>query len=160
MEAVAFAIHQLGLQGSVRLMGALSRDAVRDEMNWADVFLHASVSEGFSNAVLEAQAMRLPVVCTDAGGLPENVLDSETGFVVRRREVTPIVEKLALLARSPQLRMKLGRAGRRRVENSFNIEEQLSSFEAMYLEVHAAGKSESGDARETLMMKEARRASE
>ena len=44
-------------------------EVVKEELQWADVFLHLAVSEGFCNAVLEAQAMQLPVVCSDADGL-------------------------------------------------------------------------------------------
>ena len=86
LGAIGFARHQLGLESLVQLLGALGQPEVRDQMLWADVFLHAAVSEGFCNAVIEAQAMMLPVVCSDAGGLSENVVDGETGFVVPRRD--------------------------------------------------------------------------
>ncbi len=86
LGAVAFARHQLGLGDRVTFVGSGSRDLVRAEMQKADVLLHAAVSEGFCNAVLEAQAMKLPVVCTDADGLPENVENGVTGIVVARRD--------------------------------------------------------------------------
>lgn len=135
LEAAAFARHQLGLEEQVRLLGEQPRPAVRKQLAWADVFLHAAVSEGFCNAVIEAQAMGLPVVCTDAGGLPENVADGETGFVVPRRDPGALAEKLALLAGDPDLRRRMGQAGRERALRCFRLEGQLAAFERLYREL-------------------------
>ncbi|MFN2386434.1 MAG: glycosyltransferase family 4 protein [Thermoanaerobaculia bacterium] len=131
-EAVAFARHQLELEPSVELLGARTSEEVREELCLADVFLHPAVSEGFSNAVLEAQAMGLPVVCTDAGGLPENVADGETGFVVPRRDPAALAEKLKELARDGALRRRMGEAGRERVLARFRIESQIEAFGHLY----------------------------
>lgn len=130
--AVAFARHQLGLHATVELLGPRSPEEVKREYLWADAFLHPAVSEGFSNAVIEAQAMGLPVVCTDAGGLPENVANGETGYVVPRRDPDSLTEKLALLAHDVNLRRRMGIAGRERVMERFPIDRQLEAFAALY----------------------------
>ncbi|MGQ9525954.1 MAG: glycosyltransferase family 4 protein, partial [Armatimonadota bacterium] len=135
LEAIAFCRHQLGLKDCVQLVGAVSHDQVLEQMRWADVFLHAAVSEGFCNAVLEAQASGLPVVCSDAGGLAENVADGETGFVVPRRDPKAIADRLELLAANPCLRQTMADAGRKRVASRFRIEAQIDSFERLYLAV-------------------------
>jgi colanic acid/amylovoran biosynthesis glycosyltransferase len=132
LEAVAFACHQLGIAGRVTILGARPPRDVPGLIAWSDVLLHAAVSEGFCNAVIEAQAMARPVVCTDAGGLPENVADGVTGFVVPRRDPDATAEKLALLAADPALRRRLGEAGRRRVEERFDRSRQLDSFVQLY----------------------------
>jgi colanic acid/amylovoran biosynthesis glycosyltransferase len=135
LEAVAFARHQLDLEEVVKLLGAQPRQAVKAQMDWADVFLHAAVSEGFCNAVIEAQAMGLPVVCSDAGGLPENVADGESGFVVQRRNPRALAEKLAVLATDPGLRYLMGKAGRERALRCFCLEDQVTAFEQLYREL-------------------------
>lgn len=137
LEAIAFCRHQLGLEDCVCLLGAQPRERVREQMLWADIFLHAAVSEGFCNAVLEAQAMRLPVVCSDADGLPENVLDGVTGFVVPRRDPEALAEKLALLATDPELRQRMGQAGRERVCDRFTLGQQISAFAEFYQTVES-----------------------
>jgi colanic acid/amylovoran biosynthesis glycosyltransferase len=76
--------------------------------------------------------MQLPVVCSDADGLPENVSDGITGFVVPRRDPEALAERLATLARDPALRAQFGRAGRDRVSIYFNLEQQLDAFSAFY----------------------------
>ncbi|MEO8427017.1 MAG: glycosyltransferase [Verrucomicrobiota bacterium] len=135
LEAVAFARHQMEVEKTVHLLGALSRPEVRAEMLRADVFLHPAVSEGFCNAVLEAQSMELPVVCSDADGLAENVVNGETGFVVRRRDPQAIAEKLILLASNPAIRQRMGLAGRKRVTTCFQLIDQISAFDRLYRQV-------------------------
>jgi colanic acid/amylovoran biosynthesis glycosyltransferase len=135
LEAVAFARHQTGVEEAVHLLGARSRPDVRAEMLRADVFLHSAVSEGFCNAVLEAQSMVLPVVCSDAGGLAENVVNGDTGFVVPRRNPQAIAEKLILLASNPAVRQRMGLAGRQRVIACFQLIDQISAFDRLYRQV-------------------------
>ena len=136
--ATAFARYQLGLTESAALLGSLPSDAVRDEMRWADVFLHAAVSEGFGNSVMEAQAMRLPVVCTRAGGLPENVIDGETGLTVPSRDPKALADALARLAADPSLRTRFGAAGRTRVIAKFALADQAAAFTTLYERVLAS----------------------
>jgi glycosyltransferase involved in cell wall biosynthesis len=135
LSAITFVRYQLGLEGVVELLGAQPREDVKHEMQNADVLLHAAVSEGFANAVVEAQAMELPVVCTDADGLPENVADGETGFVVPRRNARALADKVEELARDPSLRLRMGQAGRRRVLEKFRLDDQIDRFEALYRRV-------------------------
>ncbi len=132
LEPVAFARHQMGLKECVTLHGTQPKEAVIQQMRRADIFLHAAVSEGFCNVVMEAQAMGLPVVCTDAGGLPENVAGGETGFVVPRRDPEAMTQRIVELARAPALRRRMGEAGRRRVCERFRLEDQISAFVRMY----------------------------
>jgi colanic acid/amylovoran biosynthesis glycosyltransferase len=137
LGALHFARRQLGLEEVVTLAGPGTRDDVKRAMASADVFLHAAVSEGFSNVVIEAQAMQLPVVCTDADGLAENVANGETGFIVPRRCPEALAERLQLLAADPALRRRMGEAGRRRVQAHFRLEDQLTAFENLYRRVLA-----------------------
>ncbi len=137
LPAIAFMRRELRLEGVVEFVGALPREDVRREMESADVLLHAAVSEGFCNAVIEAQAMELPVVCTDADGLPENISDGETGFVVGRRNPAALAEKIEILARDPQRRLRMGEAGRRRVTSLFQLRDQIDRFERFYSDILA-----------------------
>ncbi len=132
LQPLAFARHQLGLEDEVTFLGGLPHSDVVEEMKWADVFLHAAVTEGFGNSVLEAQAMQLPVVASDADGLKANVADGETGIIVPRRDPAALADKLALLASKPDLRRRMGDAGRRRVMQCFQLDDQIAAFDAFY----------------------------
>ncbi len=123
------------------MLGALPPAAVLEEMRGADMFLHPAVSEGFGNAVMEAQAAALPVVCTDADGLRENIADGETGFAVARRDPSALAAALARLAADRDLRRRMGEAGRRRVSEHFDPARQVDAFVALYEEtITAAGR--------------------
>ncbi len=135
LEAITFARHQMGLEATVKLLGAQPQRAVKEQMAWADVLLHAAVSEGFCNAVIEAQAMQLPVVCSDADGLRENIVDGVTGFIVPRRDPRALADKLEQLAGDPGLRQRMGRAGRKRVLRCFQLDDQITAFEQLYREL-------------------------
>jgi colanic acid/amylovoran biosynthesis glycosyltransferase len=131
-EAVLFTVQDLGLQESVTLLNFQPQSKVKEQMEWADVFLHASISEGFSNVALEAQSMALPVVCTDSDGLPENIENGSTGFVVPRRNPEAIAEKLVLLCRNAALRRQMGEAGRVRVLTQFQLEDKIPEWERFF----------------------------
>ena len=135
ISALAFARHQFGIQQVVKIMGACSRFEVIQQMQWADVFLHLAVSEGFCNAVLEAQSMELPVVCSDADGLRENVINNLTGYIIPRRNVSMVVDRLKVIAMETDLRERFGAAGRQRVVENFYLDKQIESFNTFYQNV-------------------------
>ena len=132
LEAVTYCRHQLGLESCVTLLGAATQQEVRDEMENADVLMHAAVSEGFCNAVLEAQAMELPVVTSDADGLAENVEDGRTGFVTKRRDPNALANALERLALDGKLRVAMGAAGRTRVNGRFRLSQQIKALDGFY----------------------------
>jgi colanic acid/amylovoran biosynthesis glycosyltransferase len=140
LEPVAFCRHALGLEDCVEIVGALPVERVVEEMHGADVLLHAAVSEGFCNAVVEAQATGLPVVCSDADGLGENAAHGETGFVVPRRNPEALADVLRRLAQDTAMRLSMGRRGRARVARLFRLEDQIEAFGRFYRAV-AAGQA-------------------
>ncbi len=131
-QPILFAISELGLEQDVRIIPAYSAEEVKQHLDEAHVFLHPAISEGFSNAVLEAQAMQLPVVTTNADGLPENVEDGITGFVVPVYDATAMTERLEWCYNNRPSLQAMGAAGRQRVLKYFTIEEQLEKFAAFY----------------------------
>lgn len=97
-----------------------------------DIFCLPSLSEGLSSAIMAAMAARLPVVATAVGGIPELVIDGETGRLVAAGRVEELAGALGeLLADSDKARA-MGEAGRRRVERYFSLEAKLKATEAAY----------------------------
>jgi len=131
-QALEFIIAELGLQGHVVLTGDKDAVAIKAELDKADVFLQPSISEGFSNAVLEAQSMGLPIVCSDADGLPENVKDGITGFVTPKWDVEAIADKITWLWQHKDVRKQMGEEGIKRVNTYFRQDEQIRAFVQFY----------------------------
>jgi colanic acid/amylovoran biosynthesis glycosyltransferase len=136
-ESTEFGIRDLGLAGSVRLLGALPTGDVRELFAWADVLVHPSLTEAFGVAVAEGQAMGLPVVCSDAGGLAENVVDGLTGFVVPRRDPVELAIAIARLAQDSKLRARMGRAARKHAQTNLDLDRQLDAFDELYRQILA-----------------------
>jgi glycosyltransferase involved in cell wall biosynthesis len=100
-----------------------------------DLFLLSSRREGICNSLLEAMAMGLPVVTTDAGGTRELVLDGQTGFILQPGDVHGLARAVAALADDASLRRRMGQAGRERVERAFSFRHRLQRVEAFYATV-------------------------
>ncbi len=107
----------LGIAAHVRFVGAVPHAEVPQWLNRFDLYVAASRldSESFGVAVLEASACGLPVVVSDVGGLPEVVVQGETGSVVPREDVAALARAIQRLVAAPELRRRLGAAGRERV---------------------------------------------
>lgn len=108
-----------------------SRRDVPAILNAIDIACLPSVSEGFSNSVLEYMAYEKPVVATAVGGNPESVND-ESGFLVPPRDAQALAEKILTLAEDDSLRERMGKAARRRVEEKFSIQRMIRNYETYY----------------------------
>ena len=107
-------------------------------MKHFDIFCLPSISEGLSSAILVAMASSLPVVATQAGGIPELVIDGETGILVPPGDVAQLADGLCKVLESPQLQKKMGGAGRQRIEERFTLERKLKETEKLYLSMLAS----------------------
>ncbi len=139
-EALEFEIRDLGLCDHVTLLGPLAREQVREALAEADLFLLPSVSEGLSNAALEAMSTGLPIVTTDAGGMAEAVRDGVDGFVVRRRSVEAMAARIIDLADSPSQRRHFGASASERVRSRVSIGRQISVFQEAYAALTGEGR--------------------
>lgn len=134
-QRVAFTIDDLDLGEHVVLHGRVPPAQVRQYLQQADVFVLSSLSEGISNAVLEAMACGLPVVTTNCGGMAEAVTNGVEGFLVPVRDPQAMSDALWALWAQPELRPLMGQAGRARIVSEFRLEQQIAAFVGMFLEV-------------------------
>ena len=132
-EAIMYSIYQLGLTKNVMLTGQNPPLEVKNEMEWADIYIQPSIQEGFCNAVLEAQAMGLLCIVTDADGLSENVLDGKTGWVVPKRSPEELSKKIINILTMDDDRLnQIRKYAAKRVINEFNLEFQNQLFRDFY----------------------------
>lgn len=135
---------QLELGEHVRFLGEV-RD-VSALLARAGMFVLPSLTEGISLTLLEAMARGLPVVATAVGGNPEVIVEGETGFLVPSGASGLMAERLLQLRHDPDRARDLGRDGRARIEQHFDIRRMIADYEALYQEELAAYKT-SQDAR-------------
>jgi glycosyltransferase involved in cell wall biosynthesis len=123
---------QLGLGDRVRLLGY--RSDVRDLLAAADLFVLGSAFEGLPVSIMEAMAAGLPVAATAVGGVPEAVVDGETGILVPPRDPAALAEAVVELAGDPGRRSRMGASGRRRA-TLFDIHTAVDVQERAYAEL-------------------------
>jgi glycosyltransferase involved in cell wall biosynthesis len=124
-----------GLGVRERVVFAGHRDDARALLAEADLVALPSWTEGFPLAALEAMAAGRPVVATAVGGTPEVVVDGETGVLVPPRDHEALAAAIGRLVADPELRGRLGEAGRRRVEERFSLEAMTRRMLAIYDEL-------------------------
>jgi len=131
-ESILFMIEDLNLSGRVHLHGKVNPEEVRKQLQTSDIFVLSSLSEGISNAVLEAMSCGLPVVCTDCGGMSEAIRDGTEGFLVPMRDPEAMANALFKLFEDGELRQTMGSAGRKRVVSQFMLEDQVDAFITLF----------------------------
>jgi L-malate glycosyltransferase len=125
------------IREKVVFVGSVAHDEVPVWLNRLDIYVAASRldSESFGVAAVEASACGLPVVVSDVGGLPEVVRHGETGIVVPRESPQALAQALKKLLLDPDLRLRMGRAGREFVASTYEWERCVDTMEAAYREV-------------------------
>jgi glycosyltransferase involved in cell wall biosynthesis len=104
-----------------------------------DIFVMSSVTEGLGTSLLDAMACAKPVVATAAGGIPEVVVDGETGLLVPPRDDRALAAAVVRLLRDEALRARMGAAGLARVRNHFSAERMVRDTLAVYQDAVQAG---------------------
>jgi glycosyltransferase involved in cell wall biosynthesis len=119
----------LDVQDRVEFLGFV--EDVTSLLRQADVFVFTSRWEGMSNALLEAAAAATPVVTVDTTSNGEAVIDGETGFVVPAGDTEAFAARLRALVEDPELRARMGAAGRRLVEGRFRLDRKMDEWERL-----------------------------
>ncbi len=99
-----------------------------------DILAFPSYKESFGNTLLEGMAMKLPIVASNSGAVPEIIIDGQTGLLVPPKDANLLAEKILYLLRNPAMCQKLGNAGRKRVEKYFKFDDYISKLERFYRE--------------------------
>lgn len=138
-DALERLTQELGVAGFTRFIGAVDHDSVPEWLNCLDIYVAASRfdSESFGVAILEASACELPVVVSDAGGLPEVVDEGESGFIVPRDRPDLLADCLRRLSLNPALRLSLGTKGRQLVKKIYSwdvcVDKMINIYQSLII---------------------------
>lgn len=123
---------QMGIQDNVIFKGQLPSKEIKQELEVADIYLSTSVAEGLSNSVMEAAAAALPIVAFDCEGMDEIILQEENGFIVPFGDVQQFSQKIRFLLDYPDDRVKMGKLGRKYIEENFDAHIQVRKMLNLY----------------------------
>jgi colanic acid/amylovoran biosynthesis glycosyltransferase len=121
-----------GVAGNVVFHGAVNQDGIRSLYAQADCFCLPSFAEGIPVVLMEAMACGVPCVTTHITGVPELIASGEDGLLVAPSDVDGLVEAIVRLQADPNLRARLGAAGRQRVVAEYELEQSVSRLAEVF----------------------------
>lgn len=142
-------VREFGLSECVSLLGPQPFSEVQKWLERADIFVFPAEiglngqRDGMPTAITEALAYGLPVVATHITGIPQQVKDGVNGFLVEERDPEAFAARLRQLLDSPEMRLRMGREGRRLAEDRFDLRRTLGNVEAALLRPPESSHSES-----------------
>ena len=131
---------QLGLEDRVLLPGFTR--GILEKMLCFDFFVLSSKMEGLGTAILDAMALGLAVVATRAGGIPDAVVHEETGLLLPVGDVEGLAQAMTSFLRERERSQRFGTAGRRRVQEHFDVRQTVEDTLAVYREIAGEGEPE------------------
>lgn len=134
-EQLESEVRRRGLDTVVRFLGR--RHDIPELISLSSVVVLPSLAESFGFAALEAMSLGRPVIASTTGGLPEVVVDEETGLLVPAGDVGALAAALSRIIKDPESGRTLGEEGRRRAAH-FNVERMIQGYEAVYDGIEAA----------------------
>lgn len=135
--------NQLNLGDSFRLLNHLPKDQVREQMTNADIFCAASLEaadgdvEGIPNTLKEAMAIGVPVISTNHAGIPELITNKKEGVLVQENNVDELADALEFMLTNREIWETYTVAARQKVEQNFNLAQQLQQQAEFYDELVA-----------------------
>lgn len=139
-ESLTALVEQTGLSDKVHFQGRLTRDEIARLLLDADVLAAPSVPtrdgrrEGIPVVLMEAMGSGVPVVASNLSGIPELVNDQLTGLLITPRDATSLANALESCIKDPQLRHRLGRAGREKVLREFDLNKSAARLAQYFME--------------------------
>jgi len=100
--------------------------------NAADLFIIPSLEEAFGQTCLEAMSCGVPVVGFNTGGIPDMIIDHETGLLAETGNITDLAEKIKLLLGDNELRKKMSSNCRKKVLSEFTLNIQAANYYELY----------------------------
>ena len=104
--------HELKIDNHIKFTGPVNHEDIPLWLSASDILVLPSLSEGRPNVILEAFACEVPVVATNVGGVPELMINGETGYLVPAKNPMELSEKVNKLLEDRDLRIKMGKFGR------------------------------------------------
>lgn len=125
----------LGIKDKIVFTGKLSHDVIANKINELDILVNLSEYESFGVSVIEAMACKKPVIVSDAEGLLEVVYDNTYGTIVKKNDITQIVDAMELYMLNQNFRITVGEKGRKRVQEKYdwknNIQQMISVYNSL-----------------------------
>jgi glycosyltransferase involved in cell wall biosynthesis len=136
----------MGLGGRILFLGEKSAKEIRDLYAQSSMVVLPSYSEGLARVLLEAQAMKKPVVAYDSGGMHNAIFANKTGFLVKQGNTQALADKIAFLLENDAERLRMGEQGREFVLQRFSLPALVQRHESFYLKALSGARTRTSEA--------------
>lgn len=140
-------VRRAGLDDRTVFAGLVPPDEVPRHLQAMDVVLHASLREGIARVLPQAGAVGKPLVTFELDGAPEVIEDGVSGYLVPPGDGAALASRAIRLLGDPELRERMGEAGRRFAVEHFSAERMVANVEAIYGRLNQLASAGDGDAR-------------
>jgi len=123
-------VSSLGLERDIYFLGI--REDIPQLLSLMDIFIMPSITEGTPLSIIEAMSMKLPVIASRVGGIPEVISEEKTGLLVTPGKPDEITDAVLNLLEYPKTRKEMGVRAREAVEKKFSLERCVSEHEKLY----------------------------
>ena len=134
-------VKSLGLENNITLLGALERKEIIKHLQSAFLFVQHSIvayngdSEGTPVGIIEAMAAGLPAVSTRHAGIPDVVIENETGFLVNEGDINAMAENILTIVNNRELAESFGKHGNERILSEFTLQKHIETIDRLIEEV-------------------------
>ena len=128
---------ELGIENDVTFLGFIKEAEIIHELQNFDMAVYPSTldSESFGVAAVEAQACGIPVIVSDVGGLMESTKPNVTSLVAKKKSVDSLADEILKLIRDEELRLQMGRAARKFVEENYSLADNFNDVDLIYRDI-------------------------
>ncbi|ELR72285.1 hypothetical protein C900_01700 [Fulvivirga imtechensis AK7] len=120
-------VQNTGMESHISFLGY--KHNIKEYMREIDILIHPATTEPFGRVLIEAMALEKPVIAVNSGSPPEIVLNNKTGYVINANNIIPqLKEKAIQLLANEHLIKSMGKAGRMRAEDVFNIDKHVMAI--------------------------------
>ena len=127
------------LANRVEFIGPVPHEDIDLHYRAAHILINPSYSESFGRSLIEGMSEGLPVIATRVGGMPEIVIDRQTGYLVEPGDVAALADAMDRLLVDPELRLRMGRQGWQRARDVFSWPSIAAGLGTLYRDISAAG---------------------
>lgn len=125
-------VNKLNLESVVVFLGEMYQDEIIKQLKKSNIFLLPSINEALPVVLMEAQAIGIPVIATSVGSVKEIVLDGKSGFLVPKKNVKILSEKLEYLINHSEDWIEMGKSGRVHIERHYDINKLNKRLVSVY----------------------------
>lgn len=149
LEELEGLVRVYGLEDQVKFLGKVSQNDLMKAYDACDMLVLPSINEGFGLVISEAMCFGKPVIGSNIGGIPEQIVDGVNGYLFKPMDHIELASCINMLLEHPELRAKMGKAGKKIVNDRFCVDrgfrDHIEIYDNIYIQKSMKGETGAGE---------------